>query len=244
MLPGKSSHLEAFLCVSGAPGGGWGGLVMVAAISRSAPPRSPRLSAHTSLPAQYPEAAVLAPVCAHDGELTPEERRVFDSLELANFDSHPDAHAVRLHISLAARATSTAELCTWNVAAELHSYVHKYAHVSSACRLPLRGELELLRSVELPTQRLLYRATLVQAVLAIDKTAEGDLGGYLMPAPPMIEPDALVTRGAFFDVYATADKELKESEKFAYAPQPLCSTACPQAVSVTASRVANVPRSF
>ena len=45
------------------------------------------------LHAKYAEALAFAPVCAHDGELTPEERRAFESLELANFDSHPDAHA-------------------------------------------------------------------------------------------------------------------------------------------------------
>ena len=44
---------------------------------------------------QHAEAADLAGACAHDGELSKEERQLFDTLELTNVDSHPDAHAVR-----------------------------------------------------------------------------------------------------------------------------------------------------
>ncbi|KAL1504687.1 hypothetical protein AB1Y20_008467 [Prymnesium parvum] len=169
------------------------------------------------LHAQYPEAVALAPVCAHDGELSLEERRIFQNLELTNFDSNPDAHALRLHISLAARDTAFAELCPWNIATELQAYVLKFIHVSAACRVPLRGELVLLRTLDHPTQRLVQRATLVQAILAVSSAEDQGsqrASGYLMPAPPPSSSEACFV-GQFFDVHRKP-KGASSSDGFSY----------------------------
>ena len=94
--------------------------------------------------------------------------------------------------------------------------MHKFCHVSAACRVPLEGELELLRSIERPTQRLLHRATLVQAVLAVSRAGGegGPSAGFLMPAPPPSASEACVV-GAFFDVHRR-HKSGAQSDGFAY----------------------------
>ena len=94
--------------------------------------------------------------------------------------------------------------------------MHKFGHVSAACRVPLAGELELLRSIERPTQRLLHRATLVQAVLAISSAgAESGLdAGFLMPAPPPSASEACIV-GPFFDLHRR-HKSGAQSDGFAY----------------------------
>ena len=136
------------------------------------------------------------------------------ALALTTYDHHPDAHALRLHISLAARDTPCAELLGWSLARELRAYVAKAPFVSAACRLPVGGELALLRSLEMLDAPLVARATLLQAALALDSpvkprqsryhecdvrisSAGEAAGAYLMPSPPC----SRVPHPHFFDVH-------------------------------------------
>ena len=83
---------------------------------------------------QYEEAYRLIEVCAIDVKFTPEEKWVFNLIqERAQFDSHPDAEAVRLKLILAIMYSSNEMM--WETNVIFQRYLKNVAHVSAACRL-------------------------------------------------------------------------------------------------------------
>lgn len=91
---------------------------------------------------QYDFAFRFVSSCVSDTDLLPEEAQIFNMLAAVNVDFHPDAHAVRLKMSLATMASSMA--CPWDPALQLECYVRKCRAVSAACRLTPEEELGLL----------------------------------------------------------------------------------------------------
>ena len=68
---------------------------------------------------------------------------MFDMLGTANSDTHPNAHACRLRISLVT-IDSPVE-CPWDLTKECSKYIVKIAHVSSVCKLSFEDEIQLVR---------------------------------------------------------------------------------------------------
>ena len=90
-----------------------------------------------ALHCQYTQAVECVPAAAaHDGALPSEEHQSVVALELTTFDQHPDAHALRLHISLAARDTALGDLISWDLGRELRACAF---HSSNAPALPPRA---------------------------------------------------------------------------------------------------------
>eukprot|EP00854_Cymbomonas_tetramitiformis_P005006 gene5006-6098_t len=94
------------------------------------------------LAGQYAEAFRVAPACFTDQPLTPEEAQLFERLVLLADDTHPDAHAVRLHFMLVAAPPPPS--AKWNLDADLRAYVAKYHDVRADCRLLPEDEFNLL----------------------------------------------------------------------------------------------------
>jgi hypothetical protein len=55
----------------------------------------------------------------------------------------PDAHAVRLKISMASLGSRDTMACPWDLASEYLAYCSKYTRVQAACRLTLKEEWAL-----------------------------------------------------------------------------------------------------
>lgn len=92
----------------------------------------------------YDSAYRLVDSVANDTKLSPEGVLIFDALKIANGDFHPDAHSVRLKVSL---VTIDSDANTpWDLTQELAHYISKLPHVSATCRLSEREELQLLES--------------------------------------------------------------------------------------------------
>ena len=74
---------------------------------------------------RYRDVFELAPVCACDTALSPEERQTFRLLGQLRLDRSPDAHACRLkiHLATAAARASMPTNTMWSAAAELAAYV-------------------------------------------------------------------------------------------------------------------------
>ena len=93
---------------------------------------------------QYDAAARVAPLCVSDATLSAEEAQLVRALADAAEDQHPDAHACRLRLSLAALHTPMYDALPWRLGEQLAGYAAKAAHVSFACRLPPADERQLL----------------------------------------------------------------------------------------------------
>ena len=82
---------------------------------------------------QYDAAARVAPLCVSDATLSAEEAQLVRALADAAEDQHPDAHACRLRLSLAALHTPMYDALPWRLGEQLAGYAAKAAHVSFAC---------------------------------------------------------------------------------------------------------------
>ena len=98
----------------------------------------------TLLPCRYEDCFRLADSCVTDSELSAEEAQLWECLEYAGSDVHPDAHACRLKLSLAVMGSESVLSCPWRVAFEMEAYVLKVGHVSPGCRLSIDEEVLLL----------------------------------------------------------------------------------------------------
>lgn len=94
---------------------------------------------------QYDDAFRLAEQCVTDSTLSAEESQLWDLLALSCDDTHPDAHACHLKLSLTTLGSEVMD-CPWSVEVELEAYVLKARHVSPSCRLTMDEELLLLES--------------------------------------------------------------------------------------------------
>jgi len=94
---------------------------------------------------QYSEAFTLAPTCTVDVPFTPDEGFIWGQLEKSMDDRHPDAHAVRLRLSLATMYAADHIHSPWEVHAEMHGYLSKLPRVSANCRLTQDEELKVCK---------------------------------------------------------------------------------------------------
>uniref|UniRef100_A0A6S8D826 ubiquitinyl hydrolase 1 n=1 Tax=Aureoumbra lagunensis TaxID=44058 RepID=A0A6S8D826_9STRA len=92
----------------------------------------------------YSAAFRLCDSVASDVSLSPDELAIFYALAEANDDRAPDAHAVRLKISLV--TGDSGHSAPWDLTTEMAKYIAKLDHVSATCRLPASHELRLLES--------------------------------------------------------------------------------------------------
>ncbi|KAH8067982.1 hypothetical protein JL721_7202 [Aureococcus anophagefferens] len=92
----------------------------------------------------YAGAFRLCDSVASDVALGVDEAAIFTALGEANDDRAPEAHAVRLKVSLV--TAESGEALPWDLTTELSRYVAKLPHVGACCRLALRDELRLLES--------------------------------------------------------------------------------------------------
>jgi hypothetical protein len=156
----------------------------------------------------YFEACEIAGACAHDGALSSEEELLLESLNLIATDAHPDAHALRLRLSLALRSTTCEHHLPWSAAEQLPKYIALWPRVSAGCRLPFAQELFLVRAAadepSPPPPLLLHRAMLLQAAAAAN--AAGPVAPPMwLPAPTVVEPikafyfETRLTRSVYSD---------------------------------------------
>ena len=129
-------------------------------------------------------------------DLTPEEQQIFNQLEFLGNDSHPDAHACRLKLSVVTvgLGADSKMKCPWNIVDEMEAYTKKHGFVSSACRLTTEEEILLLQLCKPSEQEklslsLLNRKAFVSAVTTLaslpkDKTLTVKLG---KEKPPSVE---------------------------------------------------------
>ena len=97
----------------------------------------------------YVLATRLIDSCETDKDLSVEEQFVWKQLALTNedgSDSHPDAVALRLKLSLALYYCPNTPP-TWPIASELATYINKLSHVSRACKLSVQEEMLLMDAI-------------------------------------------------------------------------------------------------
>ena len=106
----------------------------------------------------YDSAFRMCDSIATDSKLSSEGLQIFGALRFAADDFHPDAHAVRLKITLV--TIESGAPFPWDLTLELASYVAKLAHVSATCLISEQEELQLLSSdlVVLDDQSPKYKA--------------------------------------------------------------------------------------
>lgn len=92
----------------------------------------------------YNSAFRMCDSIATDSKFSPEGLKIFDALKFANDDMHPDAHAVRLKVSLVTMESGAT--VPWDLTNELASYISKLPHVSATCFICEQEELQLLSS--------------------------------------------------------------------------------------------------
>jgi hypothetical protein len=97
---------------------------------------------------RYTEAVQAARACACDELLPNTETATLKACAAVADDPAPDAHAARLHLSLAVLGTRNSRVPPWSLADELEGYVAKRRHVSAACRLSVAEELMLIEAAE------------------------------------------------------------------------------------------------
>ncbi len=92
----------------------------------------------------YAEVFRLVDSIATDRKLNKDGIEMYENFGKANDDTYPDAHACRLKISLV--TLESGMTLPWDLTYECARYIQKFESVSSACRLGLQEELQLLES--------------------------------------------------------------------------------------------------
>jgi hypothetical protein len=118
----------------------------------------------------YERVSRLIASCATDTAFSDEERWMMKMVGQSMDDSHPDAHAVRLRLSIVCKECE--EPVSWDAGKDKDSYFKKYSHVSAACRLTADEE----RAIGVDAGRLSYLA-------AVEKAAQTGTDVKL-PQPP------------------------------------------------------------
>ena len=93
---------------------------------------------------RYDEVYRLTDSIATDTAFDEEGKQIFSSLQFANDDWHPDAHACRLKISLVT-VDSGMDL-PWDLTIDAARHCVKLNHVAATCRLAQQEELQLLET--------------------------------------------------------------------------------------------------
>lgn len=106
--------------------------------------------------------------CSVDTPFTSEEGWVWVQLERTLTDSHPDAHACRLKLTLAVQYSQghSTNKPKWQNHTEMTGYLSKLSHVSAACRLSLEEELEALYLSKTGTPLIKSRLAYLKAAKA------------------------------------------------------------------------------
>jgi len=132
----------------------------------------------------------LAPACAVDGALSPDELQLWQCVMALEDDVEPEAHACRLRLSLATRscAAMVAEI-NWTVPQQLALYLNKLQFIPASCQLAAPDELILLRDygAELPETRarIAFLDAAIDATLAKEASANNPFMAGQMPAPTL-----------------------------------------------------------
>jgi thiol-disulfide isomerase/thioredoxin len=92
----------------------------------------------------YDSAFRMCDSIATDSKLSPEGLQIFTALGYAAEDLHPDAHAVRLKVTLVTMESGAP--FPWDLTNQLASYIAKKDHVSATCLISEQEELQLLSS--------------------------------------------------------------------------------------------------
>ena len=155
----------------------------------------------------------MASCCVSDTPLSAEEAQIFNQFGALSHDVEPDAHAIRLKISLVTRGTAHgahASSRLWVLRDEYAAYVRKFRYVSALCRLSIAEELCLLSMVDTDQSPALYnRRMFVRAV------AHSDSG---VPTPPISLRYPQQPAMSYFDtsadqIYLGSDKDKSTSEE-------------------------------
>jgi len=91
----------------------------------------------------YQAVCSLAPSVVSDSKLDDNESQLLEHLEYLASDTHPDAHACRVKLSLSLMGNEEYMQCPWEFEEELRAYVDVFHHVSSCCRLTPTEECRL-----------------------------------------------------------------------------------------------------
>ena len=97
----------------------------------------------------YSGAFRMTEACTVDVDFTESEKWVFNQLRHVK-DKHPDAHALRLQLSLALQYSNNKNTC-WDLNEEIDGYLMKSSHVSADCRHSLENEKAALRMCKTET---------------------------------------------------------------------------------------------
>jgi hypothetical protein len=102
---------------------------------------------------EYREVMRLVNSVGTDTELTLEEGLVLDEISAVG-DAHPDAHAARIHLSLALSdaPSSVKRRIKWDLPKETVSYLNKLSYVAMSSRLERDGEVSALEASILQIQ--------------------------------------------------------------------------------------------
>mmetsp|Transcript_2150 Transcript_2150/g.2909 ORF Transcript_2150/g.2909 Transcript_2150/m.2909 type:complete len:4480 (+) Transcript_2150:77-13516(+) len=91
----------------------------------------------------FSSAAAVVTTCTVDVPFSGEEAWIMGKFDRAADDQHPDAHAVRLKLSLMVAFSDNK--VPWEVHQEMNRYLAKLPHVSTTCRLSDDEEISVLR---------------------------------------------------------------------------------------------------
>lgn len=100
----------------------------------------------------YNDVFRLADSIATDTTLNQEGLKIFQAFAMTNDDSHPDAHACRLKISLVTIDSGTPS--SWDLTKECAKHIVKADSISASCRISPTEELQLLESDYVVTNHL------------------------------------------------------------------------------------------
>ena len=76
---------------------------------------------------------------------------IWRNLRAASHDFHPDAHAVRMKLSLV--TIDSGSTLPWNLTSEAARYINKMSHVSAECRISRSEEFQILSSESIVLDR-------------------------------------------------------------------------------------------
>ena len=91
----------------------------------------------------YAAVCALAPSVVSDSTLDDNEQQLLEHLEYLSSDTHPDAHACRVKLSLALMGNEEYMTCPWDFQHEYTQYCHLFPYVSNTCKLSPSEEYQM-----------------------------------------------------------------------------------------------------
>jgi hypothetical protein len=134
---------------------------------------------------KYTEAMKMCKSCFVDVPFSMEEQWIFSQLGKVMDDYHPDAHAIRLRLSLMVQHSTNKT--PWEVHPEFEMYLQKLPHVSADCRLSHEDEAQLLKLCKSSTPRLKNHLAFLASYAdeSIDKRGGGAPKNMILKPEPM-----------------------------------------------------------